>query len=62
MSKEQYKVGLVQMYCTPEPDENLARAIAKVQEAAKLGAEVVCLPELFMTQYFCHWPQFAEAE
>ncbi len=41
------------MYCTPEPDENLSRAIAKVKEAAKLGADVVCLPELFMTQYFC---------
>jgi N-carbamoylputrescine amidase len=53
MSKETYKVGLVQMYCTPEPDENLSRAIAKVKDAAKLGAEVVCLPELFMTQYFC---------
>jgi N-carbamoylputrescine amidase len=53
MGKEHYKIGLVQMYCTPEPDENLTRAIAKVKEAAQLGAEVVCLPELFMTQYFC---------
>ena len=53
MGKEHYKIGLVQMYCTPEPDENLTRAIAKVKDAARLGAEVVCLPELFMTQYFC---------
>ncbi len=53
MSREQYKVGLVQMSCGPEPEENLRKAGAKVREAAKLGADIVCLPELFMTQYFC---------
>jgi N-carbamoylputrescine amidase len=53
MAAEKYRVGLVQMACTPEPEENLLRAIAKVHEAAGLGANVVCLPELFMTQYFC---------
>src|SRR5262245_4086352 len=53
MPSENYKIGLVQMHCTPEPEDNLSRAIAKVREAAKLGANVVCLPELFMTQYFC---------
>ncbi len=41
------------MACGPEPDENLRRAAAKVREAAKLGADIVCLPELFLTQYFC---------
>ncbi|MCU1285615.1 MAG: hydrolase, carbon-nitrogen family [Acidobacteriales bacterium] len=50
---EQYRVGLIQMSCSPDPDENLARACAKVREAAKLGAQVICLPELFRTQYFC---------
>jgi N-carbamoylputrescine amidase len=53
MTSDNYNVGLVQMRCTPEPEENLARALAKIREAAKLGADVVCLPELFMTQYFC---------
>lgn len=53
MSHESYKIGLVQMHCTPDPDDNLARASAKVREAAKLGAKLVCLPELFRTQYFC---------
>jgi N-carbamoylputrescine amidase len=53
MAPESYKVALVQMYCTPEPEENLARAITKVRQAASAGANVVCLPELFMTQYFC---------
>jgi N-carbamoylputrescine amidase len=41
------------MYCSPEPDDNVERAVEYVQEAAKRGAEVICLPELFKTQYFC---------
>jgi N-carbamoylputrescine amidase len=53
VSREQYKVGLVQMSCGPEPEDNLRKAAARVREAAKMGANIVCLPELFMTQYFC---------
>src|SRR5437016_14601410 len=41
------------MSCGPEPSENLQKAIARVGEAAGRGAQVVCLPELFQTQYFC---------
>jgi len=41
------------MACGPEPEENLRRAAAFVEEAAARGAQVVCLPELFQTQYFC---------
>jgi len=41
------------MHCTPEPDENLKRAAQFVRDAARQGAQVVCLPELFKTQYFC---------
>jgi N-carbamoylputrescine amidase len=50
---ERYKVGLVQMKCGPEPEKNLAHAIEMIHEAADKGAQVVSLPELFMTQYFC---------
>src|SRR5262245_61735643 len=50
---ERFRVGLVQMRCTPSPDHNLERAIAGVRDAAARGAGVVCLPELFRTQYFC---------
>jgi N-carbamoylputrescine amidase len=52
-SQDTFKVGLVQMHCTPDPDENLRRAGQFVREAAGMGAQVVCLPELFRTQYFC---------
>ncbi|MGE5114482.1 MAG: carbon-nitrogen hydrolase [Acidobacteriaceae bacterium] len=50
---DKFDVGLIQMHCSPEPDDNVARAVAHVREAAKRGAEVICLPELFKTQYFC---------
>ena len=53
MLPEKYKVGLIQMKCGPEPEQNLAHAIDMVRDAASKGAQVVCLPELFMTQYFC---------
>jgi N-carbamoylputrescine amidase len=48
-----FQLALVQMRCSTDPDENLARAIDKVAEAGRRGADVVCLPELFRTQYFC---------
>src|SRR5208337_2592733 len=41
------------MSCGPEPTDNLAKALERVSEAARQGADVVCLPELFQTQYFC---------
>ena len=50
---QNFRVGLVQLRCGPDPDENLARAVEQLQAASKRGAQVVCLPELFRTQYFC---------
>ena len=50
---DKFRVGLVQMSATPDPDRNLQRAIEHVRNAAKSGAQIVCLPELFQTQYFC---------
>jgi N-carbamoylputrescine amidase len=41
------------MLATPDPDKNLQHAIERVREAASRGAQVICLPELFQTQYFC---------
>jgi N-carbamoylputrescine amidase len=52
-SKQKYRAGLVQMSCGPDPDANLDRAADRVREAARAGAEVICLPELFRAQYFC---------
>ncbi len=46
-------VGLVQMHMSESPDDNLRRAIAGVRDAASKGAQLVCLPELFRSRYFC---------
>ena len=46
-------LGLVQSRCTLDPAENLRKAIAGVREARARGAEIVCLEELFRSQYFC---------
>ncbi len=48
-----FRVGLVQMRCTADPDANVDAAVAGVREAAARGAGIVCLPELFRTPYFC---------
>ena len=53
MSPRQFKLGLVQMAMSPDPAENLDRALSRIREAAGAGAEVVCLPELFRSPYFC---------
>ncbi|HQX97569.1 MAG: carbon-nitrogen hydrolase [Chitinophagaceae bacterium] len=47
------KVGLVQMSCTNNKEENLAKAIEGVKKAAADGAQIVCLQELFTSLYFC---------
>src|SRR5262245_10033288 len=46
-------LGLIQMRCEAEPRANLDKAAARIEQAAKSGAEVICLPELFRSHYFC---------
>ena len=47
------RVALIQMSCEPSTEANLAKAVARVREAAEAGAKLICLPELFRAQYFC---------
>ena len=47
------KVGLVQMSCEASKSANTLKAIEKVREAAKKGANIICLQELFTSLYFC---------
>jgi N-carbamoylputrescine amidase len=51
--KESINVGLVQMSMSADADDNLRKAVARVGEARKKGADVVCLPELYRSPYFC---------
>ena len=53
MSDRTTRVALIQMRCGSEPEENFKRAIQFIRDAAKKGAQIVCLPELFRWQYFC---------
>jgi N-carbamoylputrescine amidase len=46
-------VGLVQMSMSADADENLKKAVARVADAKRAGADVVCLPELYRSPYFC---------
>jgi N-carbamoylputrescine amidase len=48
-----YRVGIVQFACSPDVDANLRKALESIRDAAGKGANVVCLPELFRSQYFC---------
>src|SRR5436190_2263913 len=58
-------VALVQMRCTDDPEKNQAEAEKGIRAAAKKGARIVCLPELYRGHYFCQTEdhaQFARAE
>jgi len=46
-------LGLVQMAMSDDQADNMRRAVAGVREAAAKGAKVICLPELFLSRYFC---------
>ena len=49
----QFKIAGIQMACDRSPAENISHAMRLVTNAASQGADVVCLPELFATPYFC---------
>ena len=51
--ESRFRLGLIQMSCVPDPDANLAKAIERIRDAAAQGAQVICLQELFRSQYFC---------
>ncbi len=50
---KKFTVGLVQMKCTTNKEDNITRGIEKIREAAKRGAQIICLHELFAGEYFC---------
>ena len=52
MSKKT-KVGVIQLKITKNKEFNLNNSISKIKEAARKGAKIICMPELFLTEYFC---------
>jgi N-carbamoylputrescine amidase len=50
---DKFTIGLVQMKCTMNAEENLTHAVEKIREAAARGAQIISLHELFRSEYFC---------
>ena len=53
VQQSKFRVGLIQMACSRDPNENLAKAEWRIREAAGNGAQIICVQELFRSQYFC---------
>jgi len=53
MAENSVKVGLVQMACGGDPTVNLEKAVSGIRKAASMGAQIICLQELFLSLYFC---------
>ncbi|MEX0846072.1 MAG: carbon-nitrogen hydrolase [Balneolaceae bacterium] len=53
MDHQKLKIGLIQTRCDSSPKDNLYRHMALIRDAAKQGAQIICLQELFNTLYFC---------
>ena len=50
---QKFNAGLIQIGLSKNPEDNLKKAVSWINKAAKQGAQVICLPELFRSQYFC---------
>jgi N-carbamoylputrescine amidase len=50
---EKFTIGLIQMSCSLDPRDNLVKAEVNIRDAASRGAQIICLQELFRSQYFC---------
>ena len=59
MTAPNKRIALIQMSCAPDTEANLDKAATRVREAARAGANIVCLPELFRAQYFCQREEHA---
>ena len=53
VQRSKFRAGLIQMACSVDPNENLAKAEWRIREAAGNGAQIICVQELFRSQYFC---------
>ncbi|HVV44222.1 MAG TPA: carbon-nitrogen hydrolase, partial [Bryobacteraceae bacterium] len=53
MPPETFRIALVQMACGLDPQKNFDHAVERIREAARRGGQIVCLQELFRSQYFC---------
>src|ERR1051325_2037933 len=52
-NSDEVSLALIQMTSGADPDENLAKAVNRIRQAAAKGAKIVSLGELFRSRYFC---------
>ena len=53
MAKNSYKIAVIQLNLNNTPDENRKKCLSWIRDAAAKGAEVISLPELYSSHYFC---------
>ncbi|KAA0265325.1 MAG: acyltransferase, partial [Chlorobiota bacterium] len=53
MKNSKFNVGLLQLQIGEDLEANVRNAVEAVKEAATKGAQVICLPEIYRSQYFC---------
>ncbi|WP_348822452.1 carbon-nitrogen hydrolase [Flavobacterium aestuarii] len=53
MSKKRYKIAVIQLNLNDVAENNLKKCLSWVRDAASQGAEVISLPELYSSHYFC---------
>ena len=53
VQQAKFRIGLIQMACAKDPNQNMAKAEWRIREAAGQGAQIVCVQELFRSEYFC---------
>ncbi len=53
LSSRKVTLGLIQMSCGADPKRNFEKALKRITQVARKGAQVICLQELFCSQYFC---------
>ena len=53
MAKRTYTISVIQLNLNNTPENNLKKCLKWVKDAASKGAEVICLPELYSSHYFC---------
>src|SRR6185436_12514463 len=52
-SGQAVKLGLLQSFCSTDPEANLRKTLFLAERAATEGAQIICTQELFRSQYFC---------
>ena len=59
VKQSKFRVGLIQMACSVDPNENLAKVEWRIRDAAAKGAQIICVQELFRSRYFCQTEDLA---